>query len=403
MIKILHIADVHLGYSYRTKKKTLRDILDGCIEKSMEKAVDFSIENEIDLFLIAGDLFDFGPIGPKTYDFFMRMVRKLRDNSIEVAYGLGNHDNLTLMQEGVIKSFKEQMIVFDKSWVESVYLKTRKGESYYLHGIGHEYDKMDENLIKNFPPANKEADYNIGLAHCFVESALSSGDYDKYLPTTYEDLLSKKYDYFALGHIHLPSVYKDTNVAYSGSLQALSFKEEGKRGANYIEIDKYGTKIKHMDFSINHYKTIELEMAGEDLDHLQIISYLSKKISLEASEYNLKNTLIRLILKGSIPPSSLRILENEVEYIGEQIQINTSCLYISIELDQLSMAFEHKNIYGQDHFLSYALKNFQEEIYEIKSNLIDNMNKNGIDTKDIDLEEYVEAIKKDMIESFIKR
>lgn len=403
MIKILHLGDIHLGYSYRSKEHMLRMVLEGNIEKSFENAMHFSINNEIDLLIIAGDLFDFGPIGPKTFDFFMNIIKKLKSEGIEVVYALGNHDNLTLIQDDIISKFKDEIIVFDKVDVKAATLKSRSGESYSVYGVGHEFAKMDENLIKNYPYRDKNVDYNIGVAHCYVESALSSSGYDKYLPTTYDDLISKDYDYFALGHIHLPSVYKDTNIAYSGSLQSLSFKEDGERGGNYVEIDKFGTNIKHMNFSSKMYRTIEIRIGNDEKDHLDLIKHIKNSIESEFVGYNFRNTLLRIKLSGYVSSKVKNLLENEIDYISEQIVLAINCDYVLIKTDDVSLDYDQENVLNQKHFLSYSLCQFDNNIDRVRDNLIMNLSKNGIDVTKIDVSRCLEEIREDMLQSLLKR
>ncbi|MGB3367633.1 MAG: DNA repair exonuclease [Acidaminobacteraceae bacterium] len=403
MIKILHLGDIHLGYSYRSKNSALRSLLEGSIEKSFQRALEFSINNEIDLVIIAGDLFDFGPIGPKTFDFFIALVRKLRSKGIEVIYVLGNHDNLTLIQDNVMKTFREEMIIIDKAGVSEINLKSKDGDLYNVYGVGHEFEKMNENLIKNYPCAKDDTSYNIGVAHCFVESAISSSGYDKYLPTTYEDLISKNYNYFALGHIHLPSVYKDTNIAYCGSLQALSFKEDGERGGNYVEIDKYGTSIKHMNFSSKLYKTVEVKIGSEDKDHVDLIEHIKTEVKRELKDYNFKNTLLRINLSGHVSSTLMNLLENEIEYISEQLNMSIESDYLLIKIDDVSLDYKSEDVVNQRHFLSYMLSKFDEDTDRVANDLISNLSKNGVDISKIDIVKCVEEIRESMLQSLIKR
>lgn len=403
MIKILHLGDIHLGYSYRSKDSVLRLLLEGSIEKSFESALEFAIHNQIDLVIIAGDLFDFGPIGPKTFDFFISVIRKLKAKGIEVVYCLGNHDNLTLIQENIMNIFREEMIVFDKVELKEIRLKSRDGDLYNVYGVGHEFEKMDENLIKKYPAANESGIYNIGVAHCFVESALSSSGYDKYLPTTYDDLMSKNYNYFALGHIHLPSIYKDTSIAYCGSLQALSFKEDGERGGNYVEIDKFGTNIKHVNFSCKIYRTIEVEIGNGEIDHLELIKHISSCVKEKLNNYSFKNTLIRINLKGYVSNSVIRLLENEIEYISDQLTLNLDADYVLIKTDDINLDFDTENITNQKHFLSYSLEKFDNDTDGVRENLIYNLSKNGIDISKVDVNKCVEEIRENMLQSLLKR
>ncbi len=44
--------------------------------------------------------------------------------------------------------------------------------------------------------------------------------HENYLPTTLEDLMDRRYDYWALGHIHKRAyLNSEKSIAYSGNIQ----------------------------------------------------------------------------------------------------------------------------------------------------------------------------------------
>jgi DNA repair exonuclease SbcCD nuclease subunit len=298
---------------------------------------------------------------------------------------------------------RSELIVFDKSELRSVSLKSRDGDTYNLHGVGHEFDKVDKNLILNYPISKKDGSYDIGIAHCFVESVASSSEYDRYLPTSYEDLKSRQYDYFALGHIHLPSIYKDSNIAYSGSLQALNFKEEGPRGGNYIEIDKYGTSIRHINLTTKTYQSVNVSLSNNLKDHLELMKVIRDEVDKKLSNYNFKNTLVRLIFSGSVSKEIIDLLDNDKKYLSEQISLNLGCDYIEIDIEDVKLNYNSENILSKDHFLGYSLEKFDYDINEVKDKLLKELSFSGVDMKNIDIDKKVNEVRDMILESLLKR
>ena len=90
MIKVLHTADIHLDSPFSSfdieKSNTRKDEL----RNTFHLAVSYAIENEIDLFIIAGDLFDMEYVTSKTMDFVKEEM--IRASHTKFIITPGNHD-----------------------------------------------------------------------------------------------------------------------------------------------------------------------------------------------------------------------------------------------------------------------------------------------------------------------
>ena len=96
MAKIIIVGDVHLGkrYTYRVDLKTgmsdrTLDFID-----ALSRVVSYAIQNQADIFIIAGDLFDRISVGPT----LLRQVREkiwhpLIEAKIPIICIGGNHDS----------------------------------------------------------------------------------------------------------------------------------------------------------------------------------------------------------------------------------------------------------------------------------------------------------------------
>ena len=90
-MKILHTSDWHVG-----KVLKGRDRLDEH-EAVLRSIVQIARDEDVDLVLVAGDLFETGAPSPKAQGLVMRALLALRDERRHVVAIAGNHDNATLL------------------------------------------------------------------------------------------------------------------------------------------------------------------------------------------------------------------------------------------------------------------------------------------------------------------
>src|SRR2546426_10054302 len=90
-LKLLHVADVHLGKAFQmlgaqgaAQRRTLED--------TFVRAVDLAIAQQVDVVLIGGDLFDSPRPSATLVDLAEHQLRRLDDRGIWVAMVAGNHD-----------------------------------------------------------------------------------------------------------------------------------------------------------------------------------------------------------------------------------------------------------------------------------------------------------------------
>jgi DNA repair exonuclease SbcCD nuclease subunit len=89
-LKILHTADVHLGLdAYIADPGTLRDRM--IIQQAFSTVIDVAIQEDVDLLLIAGDLFDSNRPSGDVVDFAIQELRRAGRPIIVIP---GNHDCL---------------------------------------------------------------------------------------------------------------------------------------------------------------------------------------------------------------------------------------------------------------------------------------------------------------------
>lgn len=401
MLKILHVGDVHLGLGYKSKDKYLQSVLKDSIMKAFENAVEFAIEKDIDIFMIAGDLFDFGPVSPRSFDFFIDMVDRLKSKGIEVVYALGNHDNRSIFHSSLLREISERMIFFKDIEPRMVTVTTKHGDIVSICGAGHDREGVSNNAVKDYKKGSEK--YNIGIAHCYLGGAAEEFSEDKYMPTSIADIRAHDFDYFAMGHIHKPDMFLEGKAAYSGSVQGLSFKETGSRGGVYVIIDDHGTVAEHVSFQVNKYSSVEMTLDESLKDHMELIGYISGLVS-DTDDIGLsKSDLCRVFLKGGVSKEVLNLLTEEKRYVEEQVKEKLGILHVEIDSDGIWEAIPIEDITGQEHFLSYCLSVMEENKDQVMELFRENLKSLGLYDIEYETEDAYEDIKNTVVNSLYKR
>jgi DNA repair protein SbcD/Mre11 len=238
-MKILHIADTHLGFSAYRKSTTdgvnqrEKDIYD-----SFTQVIDYALAEHVDLILHAGDLFDTVRPTNRAITVALQQILRLSAAQIPLVIIAGNHEQPKLQETGHIFSIFDHL-----DNVYPVYRETYEkhhftidDESICIHALP-QINTVDlfQNQLENITKDN-DADINILLVHGAVQGIkeFSMNEFNElFIPKRF---LLSLFDYVALGHYH--SYTKINNSAYyAGSIDALTFKDAGEK-KGFIEITK---------------------------------------------------------------------------------------------------------------------------------------------------------------------
>ena len=90
MVKIMHIADVHLDRKTEGLSPEKSALRRAEYKETFEKAINLAKEEDVKIILIAGDLFDSALTADSTVDFVRKTLAKIPE--IYVFISPGNHD-----------------------------------------------------------------------------------------------------------------------------------------------------------------------------------------------------------------------------------------------------------------------------------------------------------------------
>ena len=260
MFKFIHAADIHLDsplIGLQQYPGAPVEEIRGATRQALNALVELAMSEEVAFVLIAGDLYDRDWKDYNTGLFFTTQMSRLREAGIRVFLISGNHDAASHMT----KDLRLPDNVFRPSHhaPESHVLEDL---GVVVHGQGFYKKAVTENLAVQFPLPRPDL-FNIGLLHT---SANGRPGHEPYAPCTLEDLLSKGYDYWALGHVHQREVlHQDPWVVYPGNIQGRHIREAGPKGCTLVSVDD-GKVIAadHHDLDVLRWARCEVDAAGTE-------------------------------------------------------------------------------------------------------------------------------------------
>ena len=296
MIKLLHLADVHIGMENygRINPETglstrLHDFLD-----TLDEAVDRAIEERVDAAVVAGDVYKSRDPSPTHQREFARRVLKLSRAGIEVVLVPGNHDTpmaagratsldifraLELPGVTVIRRIAPERIetrsgplqIVALPWLtRSTMLADDEFKNLPLDELVQQMagliDEALQRICADLDPRIPTA--LVGHAHVFgarvgAERLLTLGN-DPVLNASMLDL--PNVGYHALGHIHKHQavVTGQRPAVYAGSINRVDFSEEDeKKGFVLVELQVGKSEWEFVPVKARPFLTIRSEPLSE--------------------------------------------------------------------------------------------------------------------------------------------
>jgi DNA repair exonuclease SbcCD nuclease subunit len=231
-MRLLHVADTHLGYSaYHKVADNGVNQREMDIYRSFERVVDWAVAHRPDLLIHAGDLFDSVRPSNRALSVALGQMLRLSEAGIPTVVIAGNHEAPKLRETG------SALRIFDHlDHIYPVYRGVREdfaiGDA-FVQAVPHcaSAEALMENIREATP---REGRINILVLHAGVtgikEFTYVSGDFNEQVVPA--GCLRHDFDYIALGHYHRATAVTG-NAYYAGSTEHLSFKEAGEQKGFY--------------------------------------------------------------------------------------------------------------------------------------------------------------------------
>lgn len=230
-MKILHTADLHLG-----KMLNGYSLIDDQ-EYILNKIKDIVINENVDVVVFAGDIFDRAITTTDALNLFSDFLDFVYKNNKVLIAILGNHDgdrisftNRILKNSNIYIVNEPKTIKIDNVCFSCIpYMNIHQFRDFY----NEEFKTIDEAYLYTLEDFGmNKSYYNFMIAHDYftynMEKLIESDSEIKNLIGGLEYLdvsMFKDYDYVALGHMHNSQRVGSDNIRYSGSILKYSFSE----------------------------------------------------------------------------------------------------------------------------------------------------------------------------------
>ena len=297
-LKILHAADIHLGTHFPSlgayAPERNQDFL-----KTFSKICETAVTEKVDLFFIAGDLFDSPHPSHEVFGWVQAELEKVIQNQIPIVIIPGTHDNIMASDHIFRHPFWDKTILFkDPILKDPKHLKIQ-GHDVYLYGMAY-LPEVTTPYLENMKRRPMDG-IHLGLMHGSVKDAPNWKIYEKDFPMTQDELFGLNLDYVALGHYHNPIVYEKNGIvraSYTGTPEGKRFIEAGPRVVHLItiQIPAFAGMTNHVELKPIpvHTKT----MLEKEIDLFELAA--TENTVQKVKELQDPNTLLRLILKGTL-------------------------------------------------------------------------------------------------------
>jgi DNA repair exonuclease SbcCD nuclease subunit len=260
MVRIVHLADTHLGYKQYNLEEREKDIYD-----VLEEIGDKILEEHADIVIHSGDLFDSPRPTTQAYYAFKKFLKRL-DGKVEFFAVLGDHDKPKARGMPPHKLFDDQIQTLGVAGVSEHQQISVDGKKALIVGISHlsrTYRPVLVEELKKLENLKTQVDCRVLALHEAI---------DKFFP--FEEAceislteLPKNFRYYAMGHLHsrIKASYGQGELTYPGSTEIIRSDEIGswkKLGKGFFIVDIENEKVNVAEVNLERIRPqIEVKLS----------------------------------------------------------------------------------------------------------------------------------------------
>ena len=254
-VKVLHAADFHLDSAFGALTGEQAKLRRRESRALVERLSNYVNQNQIDIVLLAGDLFD----SEITYrDTIEQLFAALGAMTARVFIAPGNHDCYSARSPYATLTWPENVHVFTTTQVERVALPEL---GCAVYGAAFTDKAQEESLLAGFSAPED------GLVHLMVLHGDLNAAQAQYDPITREQIAASNLDYLALGHVHaFGGVQREgrTAYAYSGCPEGRGFDELGDKGFLCGTVERGNAQMAFVPFARRRYEILTVDVSNAD-------------------------------------------------------------------------------------------------------------------------------------------
>lgn len=355
----VHAADIHLDSPLRGLEKYEGAPIDevrGATRRAFVNLVDFCLHEQAGFLIIAGDLYDGDWRDYNTGLFFVTQMSRLQEAGIKAFMVKGNHDAASQISRQL--RLPDNVYEFPVDEPDSVFMEDLQVA---LHGMSFGKPAVTENLSIRYPEPY-QGYLNIGILHT---SAGGRAGHENYAPCRQQDLESKGYDYWALGHVHQREILKDGHpwIVFPGNLQGRHIREAGPKGCTLVRVsDGLIKKVQHHSLDILRWLPVSVDVTGtHTLDECYLLARNALEEALLQSEGRLLS--LRMTFEGTCD-THMDLLNHQAEIINNLRAMTLDAGAGEMWLEKVkictSPAFSWKEAAGQNPAYAFLLQYLED-------------------------------------------
>lgn len=310
-MKLVHAADPHIDSPLKGLSAypgAPVEAMRGATRQAFESLVALCLDERVELLLVAGDVYDGDWRDFRTGLYLRAQLGRLRESGVEVVLIHGNHDAASVITR---KLELPGVHVLRHDRPESVVLE-RLGVA--VHGQSFATRAVTENLAAGYPDPLPGL-VNVGLLHT---SLGGYAEHESYAPCRLEELVSRGYDYWALGHVHERAVlHAEPYVVFAGNLQGRHARECGAKGATLVEVLDGELALSHRALDHVRWTRVRVDAGGAE-DGTEVLGRAQRALqsAIEAADGRLVACRIEV---GGIT-SAHGSLVHEREHLDDELR-----------------------------------------------------------------------------------
>jgi exonuclease SbcD len=329
-MKLLHTSDWHLGQNFmgKSREEEHRAFFSWLFIQIEEK--------DIDVLIVAGDIFDTGTPPNYALELYYNFLKKLSTlSSLTTIITAGNHDSIATLKASkqlletlnvyVVssgnKEENELVPIYRNEILEGIVCavpflrddvvrqamsgeQLKDKETLLSSGIKEHYINLYEEAVA----LAKNRDIPIVATGHLATVGSSSCDSEReiYIGGTLDigsDFLGKKFDYVALGHLHTNQKVGVNHVRYSGSPIPLSFSEaKSVKKVNIVTLEKHKVAVVKLEIPLHR--------------PLLLLKGNLAKIENALGKIEDKTTWIEIQLQDDNPSHANQIIRELAHFLG---------------------------------------------------------------------------------------
>ena len=384
--KFAHAADIHLGApfsSFAARDGDAAQRLRNAVFDSWNRVVEVCIREKVAFLVLAGDVFDQETLGPAAVLRFRDTLLTLEKSGIRVYICHGNHDPLNA--GNATFSWPSNVTVFPSGEVLRCRVESENGSTLAeIYGTSYGRAAETGSLLPLFPEHDSST-FALGVLHSSMGT--DAGRHQPYSPVTPDELDAKRYDYWALGHVHTRQrveLKSGAPAVYPGNVQGLNGREPGPRGFEVVTVEE------DRSLSAEFFETCAVRwfQAGVSLEGTGDIGSLQDKCLRELGEIesqlgNGQGAVVRLVIEGRgelhAQLNTVRAMQEFGEHLARSLDKFNAVIALEKIIDQTLPALDREKVIASSPFAAEILRqvdllgNGQESsAVEIISELFDN-------------------------------